>query len=41
VGPTGSFTVAVDGRVVAEKGAMGFPDEQEIVDAVGKALAKG
>jgi hypothetical protein len=28
----------VDGRVVAEKGAGGFPDDEEIVAAVSKAL---
>ena len=38
VGPTGSFFVDVDGRVVIEKRMMGFPDEDEIVAAVGKAL---
>ena len=36
VGPTGSFYV--DGRVVIEKRMLGFPDEDEIVAAVGKAL---
>jgi len=30
----------VDGRVVVEKRALGFPDEDEIVGAVGKALGK-
>jgi len=38
VGPTGSFFVDVDGRVVIEKRMVGFPDEDEIVAAVGKAL---
>jgi len=38
VGPTGSFFVDVDGRVVIEKGMLGFPDEDQIVAAVGKAL---
>jgi hypothetical protein len=38
VGPTGSFFVEVDGRVVIEKRMLGFPDEEEIVAAVGKAL---
>lgn len=38
VGPTGSFFVDVDGRVVIEKRMLGFPDEDEIVAAVGKAL---
>ena len=40
VGPTGSFFVDVDGRVVIEKKTLGFPDEDEIVSAVGKALGK-
>jgi selenoprotein W-related protein len=40
VGPTGSFFVDVDGRVVAEKRMNGFPTEEEIVSAVGKALGK-
>jgi len=40
VGPTGSFFVDVDGRVVIEKKMLGFPDEDEIVSAVGKALGK-
>ena len=41
VGPTGSFFVDVDGRVVIEKRMLGFPDEDEIVAAVGKALKAG
>ena len=40
VGPTGSFFVDVDGKVVIEKQMLGFPDEEEIVAAVGKALGK-
>jgi selenoprotein W-related protein len=40
VGPTGSFIVDVDGKVVAEKRMEGFPTEEEIVFAVGKALGK-
>jgi hypothetical protein len=32
--------VDVDGKVVVEKRALGFPDEEEIVDAVGKALGR-
>ena len=40
VGPTGSFIVDVDGKVVAEKRLDGFPTEEEIVSAVGKALGK-
>jgi len=30
----------VDGKVVVEKRALGFPDEDEIVGAVGQALRK-
>jgi selenoprotein W-related protein len=41
VGPTGSFFVDVDGKVVAEKRAEGFPTEDEIVSAVGRALGRG
>jgi hypothetical protein len=40
VGPSGSFFVDVDGKVVVEKRALGFPDEDEIVVAVGRALGK-
>jgi selenoprotein W-related protein len=40
VGPSGSFFVDVDGKVVAEKRMFGFPDDEEIVAAVGKALGK-
>jgi selenoprotein W-related protein len=38
VGPSGSFFVDVDGKVVVEKRALGFPEEEEIVAAVGRAL---
>jgi hypothetical protein len=31
----------VDGKVVIEKRMLGFPDEDEIVAAVGKALGRG
>ncbi len=31
VGPTGSFIVQVDGDIVAQKNALGFPTEDEIV----------
>jgi selenoprotein W-related protein len=34
VGPAGSFEVAVDGKVVAERHTSGFPSEDEIIDAV-------
>jgi hypothetical protein len=33
----GIFTVAVDGKVVSQKTPMGFPPENDIVDAVSKA----
>jgi selenoprotein W-related protein len=36
-GSGGIFEVAVDGAVVAKRGFLGFPSEQEIVDAVAKA----
>jgi hypothetical protein len=39
VGPSGSFTVDVDGKVVVEKRTMEFPTEAEIVDAVRAASA--
>jgi predicted Rdx family selenoprotein len=38
VGPGGSFAVDVDGAVVAEKHACGFPSEEEIAAAVAKAI---
>jgi hypothetical protein len=38
VGPTGRFIVEVDGQPVAEKGALGFPSEEEIVAAVRKKM---
>jgi selenoprotein W-related protein len=34
VGPTGSFIVQVGGDTVAQKNALGFPTEDEIVKAV-------
>ena len=34
VGAPGSFVVLVDGETVAEKAALGFPSEEEIVAAV-------
>jgi predicted Rdx family selenoprotein len=40
LGSGGIFEVAVDGRVVAARGRTGFPTEQEVVDAVAKALAR-
>lgn len=39
-GSGGIFTVAVDGVVVAKKTLMGFPDEDEIVHAVGQVLGR-
>ena len=38
VGRSGEFTVWVDGALVAEKRALGFPSELDIVEAVRKAL---
>jgi selenoprotein W-related protein len=39
VGPSGSFSVEVDGAVVAEKRLIcGFPSDDEIVAAVSKAI---
>lgn len=40
VGSGGIFEVAVDGRVVAKRGFVGFPSESEVVEAVAKALGK-
>ena len=37
-GHGGIFTVAVGGEIVAKKTFMGFPDEEEIVRSVAKAL---
>lgn len=39
-GSGGIFEVAVDGKVVAKKGLLGFPDEQAVVKAVGAALKR-
>ena len=39
-GSGGIFEVAVDGKVVAEKGLTGFPSEQDVVKAVGAALKR-
>ena len=41
VGAVGSFIVLVDGQAVAEKNALGFPSEDEIVAAVRKKVAPG
>lgn len=37
VGSSGIFEVAVNGAVVAKRGFLGFPSEEEIVDAVARA----
>lgn len=37
-GPSGSFEVAVNGKVVITKKTLAFPTEKEVVDAVSKAL---
>jgi selenoprotein W-related protein len=33
-GPSGSFEVSVNGKVVSQRGRIGFPSETEIVGAV-------
>jgi len=40
VGSGGIFEVAVDGNVVAKRGFLGFPSEQDIVSAVAQASSK-
>lgn len=37
-GSGGIFEVAVDGRVVAKKALGHFPSEQDVVEAVSKAM---
>lgn len=37
-GSGGIFEVAVDGKVVSKKELGRFPSEQDVVEAVGKAL---
>ncbi|CAM4026386.1 hypothetical protein G4177_18085 [Corallococcus sp. ZKHCc1 1396] len=37
-GPSGSFEIAVNGRVVIRKTGLAFPTEQEVVDAVARAV---
>jgi predicted Rdx family selenoprotein len=37
-GHSGIFTVAVDGEIVARKTPGGFPDEEEIVRSVARAI---
>lgn len=39
-GHGGVFTVAVDGEIVARKTQMGFPDEEEILHAVGVRIGR-
>ncbi|HYR56204.1 MAG TPA: Rdx family protein [Myxococcaceae bacterium] len=39
-GPGGTFEVKVDGQVVAARKFWGFPTEEEIVAAVGKAIGR-
>jgi predicted Rdx family selenoprotein len=39
-GAGGVFEVAVDGRVVAAKKLGQFPTEQDVVDAVRKAMGR-
>ena len=39
-GHSGIYEVAVDGRVVIRKQTLAFPTEQEVVDAVAKALGR-
>lgn len=39
-GASGIYEVAVDGRVVIKKQTLAFPTEQEIVDAVSKAVGR-
>ena len=40
LGHGGVFKVAVDDRIVAERSSWRFPSEEEIVDAVAKALGR-
>ncbi len=40
VGAPGSFIVLVDGEAVAQKRILGFPSEDEIVNAVRKKMQK-
>ena len=39
-GKPGTFEVDVDGRCVVRKESLGFPTEDDIVDAVGRALGR-
>lgn len=40
VGAPGSFVVSVDGEVVVEKKALGFPEDAQIVEAVRRKLGR-
>jgi hypothetical protein len=40
-GSRGEFTVWVDRKIVAEKGPLGFPEDDEVVSAVQRALPRG
>ncbi|WXH30389.1 hypothetical protein WA016_04359 [Myxococcus stipitatus] len=37
-GPSGSYEVSVNGKVVVRKDSLAFPTDQEVVDAVARAL---
>lgn len=37
-GHSGIFEVAVEGKVVASKGLLGFPSPEDVVEAVSRAL---
>ncbi|NOK04274.1 hypothetical protein HNV27_22245 [Myxococcus xanthus] len=39
-GPSGSYEVAVDGKVVIRKASLAFPTDHEVVDAVAKVLGR-
>jgi len=39
-GSSGIYEVAVDGKVVAQRGSLGFPSEDEVVSQVQQALAR-
>lgn len=40
VGLKGQYEVFVDGKSVIKKSLLGFPSEEEVVDAVSKALRR-
>lgn len=39
-GPSGSFEISVEGKTVLKKESLGFPTEQQVVDAVARALGR-